>query len=136
MSTDSKKPNSSPNGNDVSRREFIDRAAALGVSTAALASMIAAGTLPREAEAATPKRGGHLRIGSASGNTSDSLDPQIMTSEFTNIARQAFRSTLGEIDHTGKPVPELAESWEPGDAADTWIFKPAERRDLPRWQAA
>ena len=100
----------------------MDRAAALGVSTAVLASMIGAGTLPREAKAATPKRGGHLRIGSASGNTSDSLDPQVMTSEFTNIARQAFRSTTTEVDHTGKAVPELAESWEPGDSAATWIF--------------
>ena len=125
MSNESKKPesNCSPtSGDEVSRREFMDRAAALGVSTAVLASMIGAGTLPREAKAATPKRGGHLRIGSASGNTSDSLDPQIMTSEFTNIARQAFRSTTTEVDHTGKNVPELAESWEPGDAADTWIF--------------
>ena len=125
MSTDSKKPESidSPTGgNDVSRREFIDRAAALGVSTAVLASMIAAGTLPREAEAATPKRGGHLRVGAASGNTSDTLDPQLMTGEFTNLARQAFRSTLGEVDHTGNLRPELAVSWEPGDSAATWIF--------------
>jgi peptide/nickel transport system substrate-binding protein len=125
MSTDSKKPESidSPTGgNDVSRREFIDRAAALGVSTAVLASMIAAGTLPREAEAATPKRGGHLRVGTADGNTSDNLDPHLKNSGITHVALQAMRNTMGEVDHTGKLVPELAESWEPGDSADTWIF--------------
>ncbi len=125
MSSDSKNPESisPPNGgNDVSRREFIDRAAALGVSTAMLASMIGAGTLPREAKAATPKRGGHLRIAAASGNTSDTLDPHLKTSEFTNLARAAMRNTLGEVIHTGKLVPSLAESWEPGDSADIWIF--------------
>ena len=125
MSNDSKKPesNSSPKGgNDVSRREFMDRAAALGVSTAVLASMIAAGTLPREAKAATPKRGGHLRAAVASGSTTDNLDPHLKTSEFTNLARGALRDTLGEVDHTGKLQPSLAESWEPGDSADTWIF--------------
>ena len=125
MSNDSKKPESisSPNGgNDVTRREFIDRAATLGVSTAVLASMIAAGTLPREAKAATPKRGGHLRIGSADGNTSDNLDPHLKNSGFTNMALAAIRNTMGEIDHTGNLVPALAESWEPGDSADTWIF--------------
>ncbi len=125
MSDDSKKPeevNSPTGGDDVSRREFIDRAAALGVSTAVLSSMIAAGTLPREAEAATPKKGGHLRVGAASGNTSDSLDPHLKSSEFTNLSRTALQNTMGEVDHTGNLVPELAESWEPGDAADTWIF--------------
>ena len=125
MSNDSKKPESisSPKGeNDVSRREFIDRAATLGVSTAVLASMIGAGTLPREAKAATPKRGGHLRVGAASGNTSDTLDPHLKTSEFTNLSRGGLRNTLGEVDHTGKLTPQLAESWEPGDSADVWIW--------------
>ena len=125
MSNNSKKPESisSPKGgNDVSRREFIDRAAALGVSTAVLASMIAAGTLPREAKAATPKRGGHIRAACSAGSTTDNLDPHLKTSEFTNLARGGLRDTLGEVDHTGKIQPALAESWEPGDGADTWIF--------------
>ena len=124
MSNDCKKPesiDSSIGDNDVSRREFMDRAAALGVSTAVLAGM-GAGALPKEAKAATPKRGGHLRIAAASGNTSDTLDPHLKTSEFTNLARAALRNTLGEVDHTGKLVPSLAESWEPGDSADIWIF--------------
>jgi peptide/nickel transport system substrate-binding protein len=125
MSNESKKPEevgSPAGGDDVSRREFIDRAAALGVSTAVLSSMIAAGTVSGEAKAATPKKGGHLRVGSASGNTSDTLDPHLKTSEFTNLARGGLRNTLGEVDHTGKLIPQLAESWEPGDSADVWIW--------------
>ena len=124
MSNDCKKPesiDSSIGDNDVSRREFMDRAAVLGVSTAVLAGM-GAGALPKEAKAATPKRGGHLRIAAASGNTSDTLDPHLKTSEFTNLARAALRNTLGEVNHTGKLVPSLAESWEPRDSADIWIF--------------
>ncbi len=125
MSNDSKKPESiSPptGGDDLSRREFIDRAAALGVSTAVLASM-GAGILPGEAKAATPKRGGHLRVGMAQGSTTDSLDPAIQSSEFTAITRRyTLSDQLVELDHEGGIVPELAESWEPGDSPATWIF--------------
>ncbi|MDP6719900.1 MAG: ABC transporter substrate-binding protein, partial [Pirellulaceae bacterium] len=125
MRDDSKKPESidSPTGgDDVSRREFIDRAATLGVSTAVLASMIAAGTVPGEAKAATPKKGGHLRLGMASGNTSDSLDPEIAGTEFINITRSGLRNSLVEVDNKGILQPELAESWEPGDSPATWIY--------------
>ncbi|MDP6723118.1 MAG: ABC transporter substrate-binding protein, partial [Pirellulaceae bacterium] len=31
-------------------------------------------------------------------------------------------SQLVEVDKTGDLVPELAESWEPGDSPSTWIF--------------
>ena len=54
----------------ISRRDFMGRAAALGVTTAL------AGTLCAQAvRAATPQKGGHLRTGMGHGSTTDSLDP-------------------------------------------------------------
>ena len=54
----------------ITRRRFMRRAAAFGVTTA-IASTIAA----RALGAATPKCGGTLRIGIGHGSTTDSLDP-------------------------------------------------------------
>ena len=106
---------------DVTRREFMDQAATLGVSTAVIAGA-GASLLPSEAKASTPKVGGHLRAGIASGNSSDSFDPHLKSGEFTNLARQAFRSCLGEVDHTGQLKPELCESWEAAGSASRWKF--------------
>lgn len=58
----------------ISRREFMGRAMALGLSATAAASL--AGTA---ALAAGPKKGGRLRVGLAEGATTDSLDPQTST---------------------------------------------------------
>jgi len=75
MTNKSKKPESNTSAGQITRREFTNRAAALGVSTA-FATTIggAAGVLSESAKAAmTPKKGGHLRVGMAQGNTSDTL---------------------------------------------------------------
>ena len=101
-----------------SRREFMQGAASLGVAVAVPGALSSG----RAHAASTPKRGGHLRLGLASGNTTDSLDPALLTSEFTNTSRQAILNSMVEVDHTGALRLELAESWEPGDGADTWIF--------------
>ena len=120
MSDQSDTPNPSTNKspNRSSRRDFMKGTTALGVATALPGALVA-----RQGHATEmPKRGGHLRVGAASGNTTDSLDPALMSSEFTNVSRQALYNALVEVDHTGALRPELAESWEPGDSADTWIF--------------
>ena len=54
----------------ITRREFLTRTAALGL-TAAVPSII----LQEEALAAAPKKGGHYRQGLTGGATSDVLDP-------------------------------------------------------------
>ena len=108
---------------EISRREFTSRAVALGATTALATTMGgAAGLLPSEAKAATPKKGGHLRVGLAQGNTTDTLDPAIMSAEFPGMTGYTAMNQLVEVDHTGDIKPELAESWEPGDSPSTWIF--------------
>ncbi|TIX80216.1 MAG: twin-arginine translocation signal domain-containing protein, partial [Mesorhizobium sp.] len=54
----------------LSRREFLGRATALGVSAAFANSLLAGATM-----AQTPKRGGILKAGLAGGAATDSIDP-------------------------------------------------------------
>ena len=58
------------------RRDFMTRAAAMGITIAAATTMWG-----RTARAA-PVKGGHLRLGLAGGSTTDSLDPSPWSDTF------------------------------------------------------
>lgn len=107
----------------ITRREFLARVSALGL-TAALSPAL----LTAFAHAATPKKGGRLRVGCTGGNTTDSLDPVTMASTMPVFINFQIRNCLVEIDHKGNAIPELAESWESTPDAAKWIFKL--RRDV------
>lgn len=101
----------------LSRREFIRAATAAGLSVAM------AGSLWSQAQAATPKKGGTLRLGADGGATTDTLNPlQALGVDHTASASFATYDTLTEIDHDGNPQPSLAESWE-GNADGTWAIR-------------
>ena len=103
----------------ISRREFMGRAAALGVTTA-LVSTLASTAL----KAATPKMGGRLRVGMGHGSTTDSLDPATFENNFMSSAvNYATHNHIAEVGMTGDLIPELAESWDASDNAATWTFK-------------
>jgi len=103
----------------VSRREFMGRAAALGITATAAATL-----LGRAGIAAEPKKGGFARIGLAHGATTDSLDPGTYPDTFTQTAFWGSMSnSLTEVDEKGNIVGDLAESMEPSDDAKTWVFK-------------
>ena len=102
----------------ITRREFITRVSALGLMTAVSPALLAT-----PVKAATPKKGGRLRIGMAGGSTTDSLDPATMTDAMAYNINWQIRNCLVEVDNKGNPVPELAESWESSPDADRWIFK-------------
>ena len=59
----------------MTRREFLAAAAA------ARATAVGTSLLPTSVLAAAPKREGRLRIGSAHGSTTDSLDPASYTDD-------------------------------------------------------
>ncbi|MFW2365478.1 MAG: ABC transporter substrate-binding protein [Desulforhopalus sp.] len=101
----------------ISRRQFIRQTASLGL-TAAITPSLLYGT----AQAATPKRGGHFRLGIAHGDTTDSLDPATYTDDGDVVINWCLRNNLVEIDHKGDPIPELAESWEHSSDVKTWVF--------------
>ena len=102
----------------ISRREFLTKASALGL-TAALAPTF----WPGLAKASTPRKGGKLRIGMGHGGTTDSLDPAVSTHAFTSMLNNSCRNQLLEIGPDGGLVPKLAESWEPSSDLKTWTFK-------------
>jgi peptide/nickel transport system substrate-binding protein len=102
----------------INRREFITQASALGLTAA-----ISPALFSESVKAATPKRGGRLRLGLTGGSTTDSLDPATLASTMPVNINFQLRNCLVEVDHQGNAIPELAESWESTPDASQWIFK-------------
>lgn len=103
----------------MSRREFMGRTAALGVTTVAATSLFSGA-----ARAQTPQRGGTLKMGLVGGESTNSLDP----ATFLTQVPQNFGNTWGEqlilqSPEDGSPQPLLAESWEASEDASEWRFK-------------
>jgi peptide/nickel transport system substrate-binding protein len=103
---------------EISRREFLTRASALGL-TVAMSPML----LTKPAYASGPKKGGRLRIGTQGGSTTDSFDPATIADNMSILICWQLRNNLIEIDHNSQPIPELAESWESSPDAKKWIVK-------------
>lgn len=101
----------------VSRREFLGRTSALGVTLGMGAGLFT------EAHAATPKRGGHMRIGMGHGSTSDTIDPATLSNGMQWAAAYGVANTLTELDAQGKLLPSLATEWSSSPDATVWTFK-------------
>jgi len=104
---------------EISRREFLAKTAALGVT-----STLPAALFSKPARAATPKKGGRLRCGLSTASTDDDLNTGISCcSSWENFILLQVRNCLVEVDPAGNLIPELAESWESTPDAAKWIFK-------------
>lgn len=102
----------------LSRREFMGRAMAAGLTLTAASSLYAT-----SASAQEPKRGGNLKLGLEGGSATDSKDPAKFLSQFMFCIGRCWGDMLVESDPlTGTAVPALAESWEPSADAATWTF--------------
>ncbi len=102
----------------LDRREFIKRAAALG-----LAAPLATSLLAQSVQAAMPKKGGRFVMGLGYGSTTDSLIPGANENGFLSCLSYSYQNQLTEIDENGLAIPELAESYEASADAKTWVFK-------------
>ncbi|MFI5015331.1 MAG: ABC transporter substrate-binding protein, partial [Hyphomicrobiales bacterium] len=103
----------------ISRREFIGRAAALGVTTALASTLLAEAGV-----AAEPKRGGSAKFGLAHGATTDTMDPAAYPDTGTQVPFWGSMSnSLTEVDAKGNITMDVAESMEPADGAKTWVCK-------------
>jgi peptide/nickel transport system substrate-binding protein len=103
----------------VTRREFIQRSTALGL-TLALAETLSGNIL----QAATPKRGGFARLGFASGATTDTMDPGTWPGSFAqNLFGGSVCNRLTHVQPNGDITTDLAESVEPSNGAKTWVVK-------------
>lgn len=100
---------------NISRRDFMQRASVLGMLVAAPAIWAS------RAKAAT--QGGHFRIGMGQLSTSDSLDPAVFNHSGMYALGWTFRNNLVEIDARGVAVPELAESWDASQDLKRWSFR-------------
>ena len=102
----------------VSRRDFMQLALAAGLTAAA------ANTLFVRAARAEPKKGGTFKIGIGHGATTDTLDPATWTNGFQfDMSIGVFGAQLTHIDQKTSIVPHLAETIEPADGANKWVFK-------------
>ena len=99
----------------IGRRQFIEGAVALGLSS------IAATGFADRALASTPKKGGLFRWATPEGDTTDSLDPVTFVTIYQFIVDWQIRDNLTEVDPEGKLVPALAESRETTDGQN-WAF--------------
>ena len=101
----------------LSRREFLGRGSALGLT-------LAAGTgLWSKARAATPRYGGHMRLAMGHGSTSDTLDPATIANGLQWVACYGVANTLTELDAQGNLIPALATEWSASPDAAVWTFR-------------
>jgi peptide/nickel transport system substrate-binding protein len=103
----------------ISRREFMGRASALGLTTAFATTL-----LTEAGVAQTPKQGGTARFGLPHGATTDTMDPAGYPDMGTQVPFWGSMSnSLTEVDANGNITADLCESMEPADSARTWVFK-------------
>ncbi|MFT5115406.1 MAG: peptide/nickel transport system substrate-binding protein [Parasphingorhabdus sp.] len=106
------------NRGEISRRDFLQKASALGIASAVPAALVSG-----NAFAAMPKRGGHMRVATVQGSSTDKLDPIFLSSGHTNFLWYSMHGQLTEILADGQLAPQIAESFEPGADPSEWIFK-------------
>ena len=102
----------------MSRREFVGRAGALGVS-AALASTL----LASAARAEEPKKGGLLRAGMQGGESTNSLDPALAASEVPFAVNMIWGEMLVDVNAKGEIDYRIAEEISSSPDATEWKFK-------------
>jgi peptide/nickel transport system substrate-binding protein len=101
----------------INRRDFLLQSAAVGLAVGASSA-----SLGKPARAETPKKGGHLRLGSSHGSTTDSLDPATSSNDLMTSVFYTAYSQLTEVNAKGELEPLLAESISVSDDAVTWTF--------------
>jgi peptide/nickel transport system substrate-binding protein len=103
-----------------SRRDALKLMVATGITLAAAENILLSGS---KAIAATPKKGGTVRMASDLHGPSDQTDPPQFTSGIDYTRGRAVYSSLIQLDSNLTPNPELAESFEPNSDATEWTFK-------------
>ena len=98
----------------IDRRQFVLTALAAGASLPIALSMA------NKVQAATPKKGGTLRLAIAGGSTTDTLAPGTLNDDGGRLVSWAVRSSLTEISPDGSLAGDLAESWDVSPDAKTW----------------
>ena len=101
-----------------SRRDFLGRAAALGIGASAASLLLA-----DAARAAGPVKGGTLKFALDGGASTDSLDPARIATAFTNAVGRSWGEELVKLSLNGAVEPLLATEWDSSRDAKVWTFK-------------
>jgi peptide/nickel transport system substrate-binding protein len=101
----------------LSRRAFLGRAAALGAGAALANGLMADAVL-----AAGPQKGGTMKIAMSGGQSTDSLDPALVSNEPTFMVLKHFGDTLVEVAVDGSLDMRLATAVEGSADAKVWPF--------------
>ncbi|HWV24925.1 MAG TPA: ABC transporter substrate-binding protein [Thermomicrobiales bacterium] len=112
---------------DVSRREFLRRAAALGLTlplAAALATPGAAGATPGPGNRSrlSPNQDGGVELTVGLNEEPDTLDPHNMTAAAAGLVGYVVMPGLVWWDYDLHVSPMLAESWDTSDDGLVWTF--------------
>jgi peptide/nickel transport system substrate-binding protein len=102
------------------RRDALKLMVATGITMAAAENILISGNV---AMAATPKKGGSVRMASNLHGPDDQLDPPLFTSTIDYTRGRATYNSLVQHSNTLVPQPELAESFESNTNATEWTFK-------------
>jgi peptide/nickel transport system substrate-binding protein len=107
----------------IHRRDFLRQACLLGVSAASaysLAGVLSGEPFVRQAVAATPKKGGRLKV---SMRVQETTDPaRFDWVEKSNVSRFLVEH-LVRTQADNVTVPYLAEGWEASDDLTSWVFR-------------
>ena len=101
-----------------SRRDFLGRAAALGMS-----AVVANQLLATAAQAAGPVKGGTMKIGLQGGAATDTPDPATYASSVGFCVGRAWGEELVRVSAKGVVEPRLATEWGSSPDAKVWTFK-------------
>ena len=104
----------------MTRREALTWMMAGGLTAATAGSLF---TQAGSVMAATPKKGGSVRMASNLHGPDDQLDPPLFTSTIDYTRGRATYNSLVQHSNDLVPQPELAESFEPNADASEWTFK-------------
>ena len=102
----------------ISRREFVGRAGALGVSAAMAGTLLATA-----AHAEGPKKGGLLRAGMQGGESTNTLDPALAASEVPFGINMNFGEMLLDVSPSNELDFRIAEEISSNPDATEWKFK-------------
>lgn len=103
-----------------SRRDVLKLSVVTGVSLVAAEQLLTEG---KSVMAATPKKGGSVRMASNLHGPDDQLDPTLFTSTIDYTRGRATYNSLIQHANDLTPQPELALSFEPNSNATEWTFK-------------
>ena len=102
----------------MTRREFVGRTTAMGVSAG-----LAGALFTKVAHAQEAKKGGILRAGVAGGESTNSLDPALAASDVPYMINRTWGETLVDVDANSAVEMRIAEEVSSNADATEWKFK-------------